>query len=325
MSSKLQDITLCISDEMVTFEKMFKDNFFSEDALLNNILAYAKDLKGKRIRPLITFLTAKIFGNITEQTFRSAIIIELLHTASLLHDDVLDNSKLRRGSQTINSLFGDKTAILIGDYIYGKALATLKTKEDFILMDIFSRIALQLPQGEIKETNITTNKDIQLHSYLKVIYYKTACLIKAATECGARTCQNSNLDLDSLALLGENIGIAFQIRDDILDYDINNLTGKGIGNDIREKKITLPFIYYLQTIDDKTKDEMMNLFFSDKKTDNDIQLILGAVMQSGAIDKTVSLQKEYSQKALQTVDGMPLNDYSISLKALVKYLTIRDK
>ena len=308
---------------MQEFETLFNNCFSSEDKLLNDILVYTNSMKGKRIRPLLIFLTAKTFGNITEQTFRSAVIIELLHTASLLHDDVIDNSGLRRNNRTVNALFGDKAAILVGDYLYGKALATIKTEEDFLLMNVFSRIALQLPQGEIKETDVTFNKDTDLSTYLNVIYYKTASLISAATECGARTCRNPNINVQEMTLLGENIGMAFQIRDDILDYDENNLMGKGLGNDIKEKKITLPFIYYLETLDKKRKEEMIELFFSDNKSDEDIHSIIDNVRKSGVIEKSIERQKEYSEKALKCVDTMPLNDYSVQLRALVQYLTIR--
>ena len=325
MDIKLQNITSGLLEEMAKFEKLFKANFSSSDELLNNVLTYTYSLKGKRIRPLLAFLIAKIFGKVTDQTFRSAVIIELLHTASLLHDDVIDNSKLRRNNQTINSLFGDKTAILVGDYLYGKALATISTKEDFILMDVFAKIALQLPRGEIKETDVTTNKDTDLTTYLKVIHYKTASLISAAVECGARSCQNPDMDINELVLLGGSIGMAFQIRDDILDYDESNLAGKGLGNDIREMKITLPFIYYLETLTEKGKSEMLELFFDTNKEDRDVKTIISKVCESGAIERTIEKQKEYSDKAFKIIDNMPLNDYSVDLRALVQYLTIRNQ
>ena len=325
MDNKLKDITLCLADEMAEFENLFSKCFFTDDKLLNSILAYTCSLKGKRIRPLLIFLIAKTFGKVTDQTFRSAVIIELLHTASLLHDDVIDNSLLRRNNQTVNALFGDKAAILCGDYLYGQALATIKTQEDFNLMDVFARIALQLPQGEMKETDVTANKDLDITSYLSVIHYKTASLISAAAECGARTCGNQNLNYSNIATLGQNIGMAFQVRDDILDYDENNSMGKGLGNDIREKKITLPFINYLQTLNTNQKEETVEFFFSDNKAQSDIENFIRLVNQSGAVEKTYKMQKEYSDKALKEVDLMPLNDYSVNLRALVQYLTIRNQ
>lgn len=325
MDNRLEDIIECLQQPMQQFKEAFDKNFHTDDALLNTILAHTNSLKGKRIRPLLVFLIAKTFGDITPQTLRAAVIIELLHTASLLHDDVIDSSKIRRNKTTVNALFGDRPAILVGDYLYGKALATIKTQEDFNLMDVFARIALNLPAGEIKETDITNGKDTSIESYSKVIYYKTASLICAATECGARSCGNKDVNLQEIAELGEHIGMAFQIRDDILDYDANNLMGKGLGNDIREKKITLPFIHYLETLSDKEKDEAVDFFFGDNKSKEEIEDFIKKVNESGALQKTFKVQKDYSDKALKIVDNMPLNEYSINLRALVQYLTIRNK
>jgi len=325
MDAKLQDIISCLSNEMKVFEDMFKENFFSKDNLLGRLLSYEESLKGKRIRPLLIFLIAKTFGNITLQTYRSAIIIELLHTASLLHDDVIDDSMIRRQKQTINSLFGNKIAILVGDYLYGKALATIKTQEDFLLMDIFSRIAIQLPQGELKEEEINSDKSTDLEAYLQIIHYKTASLISAGAECGARSCQNPNVDLEEISLLGKNIGMAFQIRDDILDYTIDNEMGKGVGNDIREKRVTIPYIYYLNTLEEKKREEKIELFFDSNKTNSEISRIIEEVNRSGAIQKAMKLQEEYSSSALKIVDAMPLNEYSVQLRSLVQYLTIRNE
>lgn len=325
MDAKLKDIISCLSKEMEIFEQKFKENFISSDNLLGGLLNYENAKKGKRIRPLLIFLIAKTFGQITLQTYRSAIIIELLHTSSLLHDDVIDESLTRRDKRTINSLFGNKIAILVGDYLYGRALATIETKEDFSLMDVFSRIALQLPQGEIKEEEVNKDKSIDFGAYMQIIYYKTASLISAATECGARTCGNENVDREKMALLGKNIGMAFQIRDDILDYTLNNKMGKGVGNDIRERKITIPYIYYLNTLTEDKKEESVEEFFAIDKTEEQINNIIDKVNKSGAIDKAIELQEKYSKAALEIVDSMPLNEYSVALRALVQYLTIRNE
>jgi octaprenyl-diphosphate synthase len=325
MDAKLKDIISCLSKEMEIFEEKFKENFVSSDNLLGGLLNYENAKKGKRIRPLLIFLIAKTFGQITLQTYRSAIIIELLHTSSLLHDDVIDESLTRRDKRTINSLFGNKIAILVGDYLYGKALATIETKEDFSLMDVFSRIALQLPQGEIKEEETNKDKSIDFEAYMQIIYYKTASLISAATECGARTCGNESVDREKLALLGKNIGMAFQIRDDILDYTPSNKMGKGVGNDIRERKITIPYIYYLNTLSEEKKEESMEEFFALEKTEQEINNIIDKVNKSGAMDKAIELQERYSKAALEIVDSMPLNEYSVALRALVQYLTIRNE
>ncbi|MBP3253413.1 MAG: polyprenyl synthetase family protein [Bacteroidales bacterium] len=325
MEKNLADITQCLSKELSSFENLFKDCFHSGNALLDSVLSYTSSLKGKRIRPILTFLTAEIFGKITERTFRSAVIIELLHTASLLHDDVIDNSRKRRNNSTVNALFGDRIAILAGDFLYGKALAAINTKEDFMLMDVFSKIAMLLPQGEVQETDVTNSRDLSEESYVNVIYNKTASLISAAVECGASTCMNPNVDINQLAEFGKNIGMAFQIKDDILDYDFADTVGKGTGNDIREKKITLPFIYCLQTLNEDKRNSALDLFFKDNKTDGEVQHLIRLVQDSGAVERTDKIQKDYSCKALKAVDNMPLNDYSVCLRELVQYLIIRNK
>lgn len=325
MIRTLKEITSCIEYEMEKFEKQFNDCFSSEEELISSVLSNLMQQKGKRVRPILTFLIANIYGKVTLQTYRVAIIIELLHTASLLHDDVIDKSLLRRGKSTINSIFGDKVAILIGDYLYGKALATIKTEEDFSFMDIFSRIALKLPTGEFQESRVLKKKDFSISSYLEVIRNKTAYLIQAAVICSARSCGSKDFSLQDMESLGQNIGMAFQIKDDVLDYTLNNNAGKGIGNDIRESKITMPLIYCLNSVDSTTKEEIENIFFEKNKTDEQVTYVLKAVNDSGAVEKAIQEQQRYSKDAMRIVDNMPLNDYSVALRELVQYLTDRNK
>lgn len=326
MTNKLTEITNCIQRELKDFEDMFASCFSADNSSLDNMLKYVVSLKGKRIRPIITILCALTFGKATKQTFRSAIITELLHTASLLHDDVIDESTVRRGKRTLNASFNNHLAILVGDYLYGKALSLLQTQEDFNLMPIFGKIAMDLPQGEIREDEATDKKDTSLDFYLKVIYEKTASLIEASVLCGACSCEKDSkeeINIQQIKDFGKAIGMAFQIKDDVLDYKDN--TGKEKGIDIKESKITIPLIYYLESVDEEEKAEVLSMLYSSEKTDEMIKDLLQKVCDSGAIDRAEQTMNSYSEQALNIISTFPKNIYSQSLFELVQYLTRRDK
>lgn len=326
MTRKLTEITNCIQKELKDFEEIFASCFSADNSSLDNMLKYVVSLKGKRIRPIITFLCALSFGKITKQTFRSAIIVELLHTASLLHDDVIDQSSVRRGKKTLNARFDNHLAILVGDYLYGKALSLLQTQEDFNLMPIFGKIAMDLPQGEIREDEATNKKDTSIDFYLKVIYEKTASLIEASVLCGACSCEKDNetkINLQQIKELGKAIGMAFQIKDDILDYKDN--TGKEKGIDIKEGKITIPLIYYIESVSEEEKEEILSMLYSPNKTEVMIKDLLQKVSDSGAIDRAEQTMISFSKQALNIINTFPKNIYSKSLGELVQYLTKRDK
>ncbi len=323
MSKTLSEITDCIQQELNNFEKMFSSCFSSNNSSLDSMLGYVVSLKGKRIRPIITILSALTFGKATQQTFRSAVIVELLHTASLLHDDVIDESELRRGKKTLNALRGNHSAILAGDYLYGKALSLLRTQEDFNLMPIYAKIAMDLPQGELREDEVTQNKDTSKDLYLKVIYEKTASLIEASVLCGVSSCGNKDIDVEQLQVLGKAVGMAFQIKDDILDYHDN--TGKEKGIDLKESKITLPLIYYMDSMEEKEKEEVISFLYSEEKTEEQIQALLRKVDNSGAIQRAEKTMSSYTQQALDIIRTLPVNPYSQSLSDLVQYLINRNK
>ena len=325
MTNKITEITNCIQKELKDFEVMFKSCFSADNSSLDNMLKYVVSLKGKRVRPIIALLCALTFGKATKQTFRSAIIIELLHTASLLHDDVIDESNIRRGQKTLNASFDSHLAILVGDYLFGKALSLLQTQEDFNLMPIFGKIAMDLPKGEIREDEATKQKDTSLDFYLKVIYEKTASLIEASVMCGITSCGNYNkkINIEQIKNFGKAIGMAFQIKDDILDYKDN--TGKEKGIDIKESKITIPLIYYLEGVSEEEKLEVLNMLYSPNKTDEQVKTLLQKVCESGALDKAEQTMSYYSKQAINIINTFPQNIYSKSLLELVQYLTMRDK
>ena len=326
MTRKLTEITNCIQSKLKDFEEMFASCFSADNSSLDNMLKYIVSLKGKRIRPIITLFCALSFGKTTKQTFRSAIVVELLHTASLLHDDVIDQSSVRRGKKTLNARFDNHLAILVGDYLYGKALSLLQTQEDFNLMPIFGKIATDLPQGEIREDEAINKKDTSIDFYLKVIYEKTASLIEASALCGACSCEKDNeteINFQQIKELGKAIGMAFQIKDDILDYKDN--TGKEKGIDIKEGKITIPLIYYIESVSEEEKEEILSMLYSPNKTEVMIKDLLQKVCDSGAIDRAEQAMISYSEQASNIINTFPKNIYSKSLGELVQYLTKRDK
>lgn len=326
MTRKLTEITNCIQKELKDFEEIFASCFSADNSSLDNMLKYVVSLKGKRIRPIITLFCALSFGKTTKQTFRSAIVVELLHTASLLHDDVIDQSSVRRGKKTLNARFDNHLAVLVGDYLYGKALSLLQTQEDFNLMPIFGKIATDLPQGEIREDEAINKKDTSIDFYLKVIYEKTASLIEASALCGACSCEKDNeteINFQQIKELGKAIGMAFQIKDDILDYKDN--TGKEKGIDIKEGKITIPLIYYIESVSEEEKEEILSMLYSPNKTEVMIKDLLQKVYDSGAIDRAEQTMISYSKQALNIINTFPKNIYSKSLGELVQYLTKRDK
>ncbi|MDO5759974.1 MAG: polyprenyl synthetase family protein [Bacteroidota bacterium] len=320
--TKIEEITTCIHKDLNDFEKMFSDAFLQEKSALGSMLSYLSTLKGKRIRPMLTLLVAASFAQINVQTTRAAVIIELLHTASLLHDDVIDESLYRRNEKTLNAIWDNRASVLVGDYLYGKALSLIETKEDFNLMPVYAKIAMDLPKGEIREMEATNTKNGTIDRYLKIIYEKTASLIEASVMCGALSCGSKEIDMKVMQEFGHSIGMAFQIKDDLLDYLDN--TGKEKGADIREKKMTLPFIYYMESIDKKEREETLSFLYSDKKEERQIENVIERISLSGAVERAQKDVEYYNQKARNIASHFPTNVYSTSLTKLVEYLTERN-
>lgn len=320
----LDQITSCICDDLKDFEKEFFETIGREDESLGEMLRYVLSLKGKRIRPILTFLSAACYGKITAQTKRAAIIVELLHTASLLHDDVIDQSPQRRGRKTLNFLWDNKSAILVGDYIFGKALYLISSREDFNLLPIYSNLAMYLPKGELKEEQAIKQKDSSIEYYMSIIHDKTASLIEASLMLGRCSCgATQSSESDTMKELGRCLGMVFQIKDDVLDFCDN--TGKPKGTDIREQKVTLPVIYYMQTLAEQEKQDLLSFIYSDNKSREDIAGLIEKIEQSEALTKTYRKMDSYIKQAFEIIDSMPSNVYSQSLSLLVQYLIKRNK
>lgn len=314
-----------VEKEMAEFEAYFAKTMRGEIPLLNIILNYILRRKGKQMRPLLVFLTAKLNGEVSEPTFVAATFIELLHTASLVHDDVVDDAHERRGALSINALWNSKIAVLVGDYMLSKGMLISVEKGRFDMLEIVSEAVKSMSEGELLQLQKARKQSIKEEDYFKIIISKTAALISACTACGARSVTD---DADTIQLMkdfGENIGVAFQIKDDILDYEGTGITGKTAGNDIKERKITLPLIHALEQSGGSKKRHILGIVKSRKKTRQEINEVISFVTENGGIDYSVIKMNQYRDKALAILDSYPESEIKESLKEFVNYTTSRKK
>lgn len=314
-----------VEKEMAEFEAYFDKTMQSEIPLLNIILNYILRRKGKQMRPLLVFLSAKLNGNIGEPTFVAATLIELLHTASLVHDDVVDDAHERRGALSINALWNSKIAVLVGDYMLSQGLLISVEKSRFDMLEIVSDAVKSMSEGELLQIQKARKLNIKEEDYFKIISCKTAALLSACTACGARSVSD-DLDLTQLMKdLGENIGIAFQIRDDVLDYEGTGLTGKKVGNDIKERKITLPLIHALEQSPSSKRKHILSIMKMKKKSKAEISEVISFVSDYGGLDYSELKMNQYRDKALAILDSYPDSEAKESLKGFVRYTTSRKK
>jgi octaprenyl-diphosphate synthase len=297
----------------------------SEIPLLNIILNYILRRKGKQMRPLLVFLTARLNGNIAEPTFVAATFIELLHTASLVHDDVVDDAHERRGALSINALWNSKIAVLVGDYMLSKGMLISVEKNRFDMLEIVSEAVKSMSEGELLQLQKARKLNITENDYFKIIISKTAALLSACTACGARSVTDDPDIIQLMKDFGENIGIAFQIRDDLLDYAGTGLTGKTVGNDIKEKKITLPLIHALEQSATLKKRHILSIVKNKRKTKAEISEVISFVSDYGGMEYAELKMNQYRDKALAILDSYPDSDVKNSLKEFVQYTTSRKK
>jgi octaprenyl-diphosphate synthase len=314
-----------VEKEMAEFEAYFSKTMRSEIPLLNIILNYILRRKGKQMRPLLVFLTAKLNGIITEQTFVAATFIELLHTASLVHDDVVDDAHERRGALSINALWNSKIAVLVGDYLLSKGMLISVEKNRFDMLEIVSEAVKSMSEGELLQLQKSRKLNITENDYLRIITSKTAALIAACTACGARSVSEDTEVIQAMKDFGENIGIAFQIKDDLLDYEGTGITGKVAGNDIKEKKITLPLIYALEQSSYSKRKHILSILKMKKKSKSEISEVINFVSEYGGLDYSELKMNQYRDKALAILDSYPDSEVKESLKEFVRYTTSRKK
>lgn len=323
--SKLNLIKAPISEEMKLFEDYFRKSMKSSTRLLDIITGFILRTKGKQMRPMLVFLSAGMHGNIQDSTYHAAALIELMHTATLTHDDVVDNSNFRRGFFSINALWKNKIAVLIGDYLLARGLLLSVKHKEFELLEVVSRAVDQMSQGELLQIEKARKLNIDETVYFKIIEQKTATLIAACAKAGAKSVQADLAVVADMEQFGLDLGMAFQIKDDLFDYESGGITGKPSGNDIQEKKMTLPLIYAKNHVSTAQKRSILKLLKKRHKTKKEVDELIKLVDQTGGIAYAREKMMEYKNKALATLLKYPDSVYRQALIELVEYTVMRRK
>ena len=321
---EIEKIKLPIKKEIDLFEGKFSNSMNSRIALLNRITHYVVNRKGKQMRPMFVFLTAKMLSNgkMNEKVYRAASVIELIHTASLVHDDVVDSSNMRRGFFSLNALWKNKIAVLVGDYLLSKGMLLCIENQDFDILKIISGSVKEMSQGELLQIEKSRRLNIDEETYLEIIKKKTASLISSCCALGAASTNSSQKIIDELSSFGQKIGMAFQIKDDLFDYGDNKI-GKPRGIDLKEKKLTLPFIYALNNSDPDKRKWLKNSIKNHNLDKKRIKEVISFVKEIGGIDYTIEKLNKFHKKALKDLEKFPKNKYRDHLKSLVDYVIDR--
>ena len=324
MGNILGEIKNPIKQEMKLFEKKFQESMRSEVFLLDKITQFILKTKGKQIRPILVFLCAKLVGEITEKTHRGASMIELIHTATLVHDDVVDESFKRRGFFSINALWKNKIAVLVGDYLLSKSVIISTENQDFDILAVISKTIREMSEGELLQLEKSRKLDITEDVYYEVIRKKTATLIAACCEVGVIS-NNVNVELaQKIRDFGTYTGIAFQIKDDLFDYLKKNATGKPVGIDIKEKKLTLPLIYAMNSVKKDERKYYFNIVKNHSHETGKVNELMEFVKKSGGISYAEKVMLNYQKKALEILDDFPDNEAKKSLQLMLNYIIKRD-
>lgn len=323
--STIADIKSPVAAEMRDFESYFAKTLRSDipffRVILNNIIRR----KGKQLRPLLVFLSARLHGTITETTYIAATFIELLHTATLVHDDVVDDASERRGLPTVNVLYNSKIAVLVGDYLLAQGLLISVSKKRFDMLGIVSDAVREIVKGELIQLQKTRKLDIREEDYFRIIRMKTAALIAACTACGTSSVTDDQETVEKMKLFGENVGVAFQIKDDLLDYTSNGLTGKREGNDIKEKKITLPLIHALREAGPAERRKIKRIIRKKKKSRGEIREVITFVKNNHGIEYAETKMQEYADRAIHILEEYPESETRSAMMELVIFSTLRKK
>ena len=322
----VEQIKQPIAYEMELFEQKFQLSMSSKVALLNRITHYIVNRKGKQMRPMFVFLVAKMVSNgeISERTYRGSSVIELIHTATLVHDDVVDDSNRRRGFFSINALWKNKIAVLIGDYLLSKGLLLSIDNNDFDLLKIISIAVREMSEGELLQIEKARKLDITEDVYYEIIRQKTATLIAACCSLGAASVKPESPDVETMRKFGELIGMAFQIKDDLFDYGETQI-GKPTGIDIKEQKMTLPLIHVLNNASKKDKRWLINSIKNKNKDAKRVKEVIAFVKSNGGLDYATNKMKQYQDEALQILQKYPESEYRNSLELMVNYVIDRKK
>ena len=314
-----------IAAELKIFDRQFKQTLKSDVFLLDLITRYVLRTKGKQIRPILVMLSAKLFGEIGQKTYTAASLVELLHTASLVHDDVVDDANERRGAFSVYALWKSKTAVLFGDYLLARGLMISVDHQAYDLLRIVSVAVKEMCEGELLQLQHSRKQDITQETYFKIIHKKTAALISACTEAGAQSGGATPEQLKEMQQFGTYLGLIFQIKDDMFDYQPNGITGKPAGNDIKEKKLTLPLIYALDQVSRSEKKQILGLINSSASNPLKLKTITRFVEEKGGLAHCRTIMNELAQKAIAIIDNFPASDAASSLKEMVDYTINRNK
>jgi len=321
----LNEIKTPIQTHLDIFEKKFKNSMKSNVALLDIITRYIVKRKGKQMRPMFVFLSAGMHGKINESTYTAASLIELLHTATLVHDDVVDDSNERRGFFSINALWKNKVAVLVGDFLLSKGLLLSLDQDEFQLLKIVSEATREISEGELLQIEKARKLDISEEIYFEIIRKKTASLIASCCASGTHSVNAGDETIKQMKLFGEKVGIAFQIKDDLFDYDKSNITGKPNGIDIKEQKMTLPLIYMLNNSGFMEKRKVVNIVKNHNTDQEKVAQVIEKVNLSGGIEYAQDKMKLYHNEALNILDKFPNSESKTALKQLVDFTIERKK
>jgi len=320
----VEEIMYPVKEEMAKFDVIFRNNLQSNTALLDKITHYIVKRKGKQIRTLFLLLTAKMLGEINDKTYEAASLFEILHTASLVHDDLVDDANERRGHFSINALWKNKIAVLVGDYFLSKVLLLSIEKDNVDILKIVARAVKDMSEGELLQLEKARRMDITEDVYFEVIRKKTASLISSVCEASAKSVGREDIQ-ERMSEFGEYIGIAFQIKDDIFDYGTPDQIGKPTGNDIRERKMTLPLIYTLNNSPKEIRKELINIVKNYNENSTKVKRAIELVIEYGGIDFAHKKMMEYKEKALVLISDIPESEAKKSVIGLVEYTTNRLK
>lgn len=324
MAVKIEEIQAPINAEMKKFEQNFKKAMKSNVMLLDNIMGYIVKKKGKQIRPILVMLSAGIVGEIQEATYRGAALIELLHTATLVHDDVVDDSHYRRGFFSVNALWKNKIAVLVGDYLLSRGMLLAIDNGDFSMLRIVSRAVREIIEGELLQSEKARRLDITEDIYFEIIRQKTATLIASCCGVGASSVGGSDEVVENMHTFGEKIGIAFQIKDDLFDYGDVGI-GKPRGIDIKEKKMTLPLIHSLSKVSKSEKRHIIYLIKNQSHKPDKVKEVISFVKDTGGIEYATEVMETYVKEAKKIIATFPSSEYKTSLEKLITFVIERKK
>jgi octaprenyl-diphosphate synthase len=311
-----------IENELKIFETKFKEAVSSQAPMLDRIMRYIVKRKGKQLRPMFVFLSARLCGEINESTYRAASLVEVLHTATLMHDDVVDDSMERRGFFSVYALWKAKATVLIGDYLLAKGLLLSLAHNDYCILQILSDAVRKMSEGELLQLEKARNLNLKEDIYYDIIRNKTASLVASACAAGAWSTTNDKDATEKMRLFGENAGIAFQIKDDLFDYSSDDV-GKPTGNDIKEKKLTLPLIYTLNNTDKDTRRKIIFIIKNENTRKEKVKYVMDKVIECGGIKYANEKMNEFKQKAIDILHQFDENVYRTGLENLVNFVTDR--